>query len=230
MADVAVLTACYAGFDTIRPQAKQDCGVDWVCSTDDPGLEAPPPWQVVVEPSSEHPCLAAKRPKMLPWSLVPHERVIWVDASMQVTAPGFAREALDCIHDGIALHRHPRRDCVYAEAAASLGSESQGGKYDGLGIPEQMGHYRAEGHPEHGGLYACGTIVWDTTDLKARTLGEQWLAECERWTVQDQLSFPVVCRQLGITPGVFPLSQLERRYRGPDYLGNRWLRIWPHLK
>lgn len=225
----AVITACYGGVDAIRPQAEQDCDVDWICFTDDPDLEAPAPWQVVVESRPESPCLAAKRPKMLPWLLVAHERVIWIDANMQVTAPSFVGEALGCVHDGIALYRHPRRDCIYAEADASLGSESQGGKYDGLPILEQVEHYRAEGHPEHGGLFACGTIAWDTTDPKARMLGYRWLAECELRTIQDQLSLPVACRDLGIEPGVFPHPQLERHYRGPDYLGNRWLKIFPHL-
>jgi hypothetical protein len=226
---IAIISACYAGFDTIRPQAEQDCAAEWFLFTDDPDLDAPPPWRVIVEPSSEHPCLAAKRYKLTPWLAVPHERVLWIDANMAVTAPNFAREALGCIHDGIALHRHPRRDCVYAEAAASLGSESQGGKYDGLPIREQVEHYRAEGHPEHAGLFAAGTIAWDATDPRARSLGYEWMWECERWTYQDQLSFPVVARWLGVEPGAFPWPQLERRYRGPDYLGNRFLRIFPHL-
>jgi hypothetical protein len=228
MADVTVLTAMYGGCDVIRPQAAQDIDVDWICVTDDPDLHAPEPWQTILEPGHyEHPCMSAKRYKLAPNTVTDHEHVIWVDASMEVTAPEFARQALDHIHDGIATWRHPRRDCIYAEAQASLGAEAQDGKYDALPIAEQVAHYRAEGHPEHGGLYACGTLAWDTTNPRAQELGEEWLDECECWGYQDQISFPVVCRRLGITPGVFPHPQIVGRADGA--LENPWLRIHPHL-
>lgn len=220
----------FGGCDVIRPQAAQDIDVDWICVTDDPDLDVPAPYRrVVVKPHDADPCMSAKRYKLLPGTVTDHELVIWVDANMEVTASSFAREALACIHDGIAMFHHPRRTCIYDEAEASLGAESQGGKYDGLPIPEQVAHYRAEGHPEHGGLYASGVIAWNTTDPKARALGEEWMDEVKRWTVQCQLSFPVVVRRLGIEPGTFPHALLEERYYGLGYIGNRWLRIWPHL-
>lgn len=227
MADVAILTALFGGGDIIRPQAEQDIEVDWIAVTGDPATEVPAPWRPVVKPSSEHPCVAAKRYKTQPWRWLDHSDIIWIDANMEVTAPGFAREALGCRNDGVAVSLHPRRDCIYDEAEASLGRESQGGKYDGLPIREQVEHYRREGHPEHGGLYACGTLAWDATDARARLLGAEWMAECERWTFQDQISFPVVARRQGITPGVFPHSQIVDR--APGYLANPWLRIHRHL-
>jgi Protein of unknown function (DUF616) len=230
VANVAVLTACFGGFDQIRAQAEQDIAVDWICVTDDADLDIPAPWRPVVEPLIGDPRLAAKRPKMMPWGQVSHDHVIWIDASMEIVASDFAREALSSIREGLAVHRHPRRDCIYGEAAASLGSESQGGKYDGQPINEQVEHYRVEGHPEHAGLYACGTIAWDLRNSNSRILGQQWFADCERWSVQDQLSFPVVCARLGVMPGVFPLPQLEPACRGSDYIGNNWLHIHPHLK
>jgi hypothetical protein len=93
-------------------------------------------------------------------------------------------------------------------------------------ILEQVESYRAEGHPEHGGLFACGTLAWDALDEAAVHVGGAWLQECIRWTPQDQLSLPVVCRRAGITPGVFPLAQIERRQS--RWLSNRWQRIHPH--
>lgn len=168
--------------------------------------------------------MAAKRYKLLPPGLDPD--VVWIDANMEVTSPAFVREALSFCEEGIALHRHPRRDCIYEEAEASLGLESQGGKYDGQPIREQVAHYYARGHPAHWGLWACGTIAWNRKDLRARSLGFSWLAECERWSFQDQLSFPYVCRKLDIQPGSFPFDQIEG-WR--PTLFNRWLRIHPHL-
>lgn len=224
---VAVLSACYAGYDLVRAQEPQDVDVDFILFTDDPGLEAPG-WKVVVdEAHGAHPNLAAKRVKLLP--PIPHRWVVWIDANTQITYPSFVREASKYVNDGIALYRHPRRECIYEEAEASLGAESQNGRYEGIGIEDQVAHYRAEGHPEHAGLYACGTIVWDQENPEARQLGFAWMTECSKWTHQDQISFPVVCRRLGIEPGVFPHRQLERRFRGPDYCGNRWQRLYDHL-
>lgn len=221
-----IISALYGGYDHLRPQVDQDIDVDWLVFTDDASLSAPAPWQVVFDPPAyDHPNMAAKLHKCSP--RVSQRDVIWIDASMQVTSRSFAREALHARHDGIATWKHPRRDDIYEEAEASVGTESQGGKYDGLPIREQVASYRAEGHPEHGGLFACGTIAWDLGQRSAVDLGAAWLAECVHWTYQDQLSLPVVCRRAAITPGTFPVPQIERRHRG--WLENRWLRIHPHL-
>jgi hypothetical protein len=196
-----------------------------VCFTDQPDLVAPAPWKVVLSPARfDHPCLAAKVHKTSP--TVDVTDVVWIDASMEVTSRSFVRDALAARHDGVATFTHPRRRCIYAEADASLGAEGQDGKYADLPLLAQAAHYRAEGHPPAAGLYACGVVAWDLANARAVELGRQWLAECERWSWQDQLSFPVVCRRLGITPGVFPLRQIERR--GPGFLANRWLRIHGH--
>jgi Protein of unknown function (DUF616) len=216
---VTIVTALYGGGDVIRPQAEQDTACRWLCHTDDPKLEVPEPWEKVVQaPQFKNPRLAAKVPKMLPeaypW--------IWIDANIEITSRSFARQALVCVSDGMALYRHPRRDCIYTEAEASVGAESQGGKYDGQPIAEQVASYLASGHPEHGGLYACGTIAYDGIDPR---FGPYWLAECARWSIQDQLSLPVVLRRLGIRPGVFPHRQITRRK-----LENPWLRLHPHSR
>lgn len=225
MATTVVLTALYGGHDQLQPQVDQDVDVDWLVFTDTPSMPAPAPWQVIYDPPAfDHPNLAAKVHKCCP--AVAQTDVVWIDANMQVTCRSFVREALHARHDGIAAWRHPRRDCIYAEAEASVGAESQGGKYAGQPIAEQVDSYRAEGHPDHGGLFACGTIAWDR-ELRA-DFGAAWLAECVRWSFQDQLSFPVVAQRLGVSPGVFPVRQIERRAKG--WLENRWMRLHPHLR
>jgi len=226
-ARAVVVTACYGGVDTVlHPQADQDMPVDWVCFTDQPDLiDAPAPWRIVHAPARfDHPALASKVIKTTP--TVDCTDVVWMDASMQVTSRSFVRRALAARRDGVATFSHPRRTCIYTEADASLGAEGQNGKYADQPLMEQVAAYRAEGHPENGGLYATGVVAWDLADPKAVELGRVWLAECERWSWQDQLSFPVVCRRLGAIPGVFPIRQIERNGRG--FLINRWLRIWPH--
>jgi hypothetical protein len=226
--DVAIVTAMYGGSDVVRQQAPQDIDVDWICFTGEADLTAPG-WKVFVAPGdrAQHPCMSAKVFKTRPGSFVPHRYVVWIDANMEVTAPSFARESLEAVHDGVAVWTHPRRHCIYEEAEASIGAESQGGKYASLPIREQVAHYRSQGYPEQGGLYACGTVAWDLSDDRAAVLGAAWMAECERWTFQDQLSFPVVCARHNVSPGLFPLPQIQRSRNG--WLENDWLRIHPHL-
>lgn len=221
-----VITASYGGVDAaLHPPAQQDMTVDWVCFTDNPGLTVPPPWRVVHVPARfEHPCLAAKVHKLTPD--IDDNDVVWIDASMEITSKSFVRGALDARNDGIATFKHPRRDCIYTEADASLGDEGQDGKYADQPLLDQVASYRAEGHPEHGGLYACGVIAWDLANPKAVELGRAWFEECVNWSWQDQLSLPVVARRFQVSPGVFPVRQIERTGRG--YLANRWLRIWAH--
>lgn len=225
-----VVTACYGGVDTqLHRQATQDIPVDWVCFTDEPAIvQAPAPWRVVhAPPRYDHPCLAAKVHKMTPD--VDYTDVVWVDANTEVTSHSFVREALAARHDGVAVFAHPRRPHagILEEAVASLGDEGQDGKYAGQPLMEQVAAYHAEGHPEHGEVYACGVVAWDFANPKAVEVGKAWLAECERWSWQDQLSLPVVCRRLGVVPGVFPVRQIERS-KPRVGLTNRWLVIHNH--
>lgn len=225
-ARAVVVTASYAGVDAaLHAPVPQDMPVDWICFTDQHDLKAPTPWRVIHAPvGNVDPRRAVKGHKATPNVDCPD--VVWIDASMEITSRSFVRDALAARHDGVAVFTHPRRDCIYQEAEASLGAEAQGGKYADQPLLDQVAAYRAEGHPEHGGLFACGVVAWDLSDPQAADLGRAWLAECERWSWQDQLSFPVACRRLGVEPGVFPIRQIERNVRG--CLVNRWLRIHPH--
>jgi hypothetical protein len=214
--DAAIITANFGGFDRAWEQTPQDVEADWICVTDEPALGAPAPWRVEVVASDLQPRMAAKLPKFFP--PVSHRFAIWINASYQILSPGFVRGAIECVHDGIALYRHPLRDCIYEEALASHLP-----KYDGEPIDEQVEHYRAEGHPEHWGLWECGAVVWDRSDPNVERFASAWLAECERWTLQDQLSFPVVCRRLGVEPGEFPHGLT------PVITGSEWLAVREHV-
>lgn len=251
-ASVSIYTANMGGHDDPpRRQAPQDVEVDWWYITDDPSVDPGPPWRVLrADGLYGDPNLDAKWWKCHPITAGDH--AIWIDANMEITSPSFAREAVEALYprrtvaatvpatvtwdDGtrvnvapdpvLAVWQHPRRDCIYDEARATIGPERQGDKYDDAALLAQVDRYRAEGHPEHAGLYACGTVVW-TPD--AWPVGRAWMDECVEWTPQDQLSFPVVCRRLGVEPAVFPIGQIDQRLsRARPWLANRWLRIHPH--
>src|SRR5882757_7946479 len=196
---VAIITAIYDDYDSLKPILQQQgADVDWVCVTDKPRDESLG-WRIVVEPRpGQHPNVAAKRPKMLPWEYTDREHSIWMDGSFLVRSERFAEEvsALGC---PIAQFKHPWRDCVYAEAEASLAL----GKYEGQPIAEQMEAYQSWGHPEHWGLWSTGLIAREHT-AAVRLLGERWLRTCQEWSFQDQISQAVHLRLLGLRPAELP--------------------------
>lgn len=198
-----IITAIYDNYDDLKPILPQVGEVDWVCVTDAP-IESPGGWRVVVEPRpGQHPNVAAKRPKMLPWEYTHAHQSIWVDASFQITSPTFALEAMQVARP-IAQFSHPWRDCVYEEAEASLALP----KYQGLPIERQMAHHRAHQHPQHWGLWATGVIARIHAP-NVVALGESWLRECQEWSFQDQLSQAPHLRLLGLRPDELTGSHLK---------------------
>lgn len=141
--------------------------------------------------------------------------VVWIDASMVRTGRS-VETALELVPaGGVGCFAHRWRDCIYEEAEASLAPGF--GRYKNEPIREQVANYRRAGHPERGGLWELGCIVWRGAQKR---IGESWLAEMLAWTSQDQLSFPVVCRRHGITPTRLPGNAVE----------NPWFRYHPHAK
>lgn len=210
MADAAIVTAIYGGYDSLKPVlAQEGLDVEWVLVTDAaPSLEDARGWRVVHAPRPGlHPNRAAKAPKFRPWEFTDAPASIWVDGAVRVFSPRFAAEAL-ALADPIAQFAHPWRDCIYDEVPASLVMA----KYAGEPVRAQAEHYRAAGHPEHWGLWAAGIIARRHTPDVMR-LGYAWTAEVARWSFQDQVSQPYVLRNLGLRPALLPGS----------HLGNPWL-------
>jgi hypothetical protein len=227
---VTVITAMFGDHDE-PPHAPVAQGVDdvrWVYYTDSAD-EAPPPWETHrVEGRYASANLSAKVYKCCPPM---GGDVIWIDANMAITSQRFVVEALHSRIDGIAAWRHPRRDCIYDEAVASVeGREAQNGKYSGFDLAGQVASYRADGYPAHNGLYACGTIAYDQDRVDVRRFGTAWFDECVRWSPQDQLSFPVVAWRLGVKPGVFPYAQvMPMRRRERWVVRNQWMTLHDHI-
>lgn len=212
---VAIITAIYDSYDTLKlPLPQEGVDVEFVCVTDEP--REPNGWQLIIEPRpAQHPNVAAKRPKMLPWEYTTADFSIWLDASFKITSPTFALGAIGyAMKDhgyspsGIAQFTHPWRDCIYDEAAASVVLP----KYAGLPIVRQMALYREWGHPEHWGLWATGLTVRDHDVAAVRTLGERWLRTCQEWSFQDQLSEAVHLRSLGLRPVQLPGTHLHNEW------------------
>jgi hypothetical protein len=212
-----VYTAIFGGYDTLKRPPVQDMRCDFVCFTDDAeSLKPCDVWSIIEarRNPNEHPRIQAKWFKFMSHRIfpggrlaiwydsraAPHERydaVIWIDGSIQIKSASFVREFVDSIgSSGWALFKHPDRDCIYEEAATAVLMP----KYNGQPILEQVAHYRALGHPVHGGLFACGAIVRTAREhLGLIVLNEAWWRETRQWSHQDQLSLPFLLHQLRLS-------------------------------
>lgn len=206
-ADVAILTAVYDSYDTVKPVlAQAGVEVDWVLVTDREPADAMG-WRVVVEPRPDMPPVrAAKAPKMEPWRYTDATASIWVDASFRVVSPDFAKAMLEYAHP-IAQFVHPWRDCLYAEAAeiAALGMDPDGA------AAWQTRRYREAGHPAGWGLWASGVIARRHT-AAVRRMGAGWAREVAGGSARDQVSEPFVLRQSKLKPASLPGSHLANAW------------------
>ena len=186
---IDVISACYGGYDDIKPPVEQDRPVRrWIMVTDDPGLEAPG-WEVVVERRPHlHPNVAAKVPKLRPDLYSNAQYTIWIDASATILSPGMSNRVLNRLVTAWAMYPHPNRNDIGDEVLASRGLS----KYDDLPMEEQVAHYYSDGYTRNAGLWATGIIGRDHSDFWNRRgieLANAWLTEIVRWGFQDQLSF-----------------------------------------
>ncbi len=211
-ADVAILSAVYDGYDTVKPVlAQAGVEVDWVLVTDHEPDDARG-WRVVVEPRPEVlPVRAAKAPKFEPWRYADAPASIWVDASFRVTSPDFAKAVLEYATP-IAQFAHPWRQCLYDEAIeiAALGRDP-----DGVAA-WQTRRYREAGHPTGWGLWASGVIARKHTAAVKR-MGAAWAHEVASGSARDQVSQPFVLRQAKLKPTALPgthLSNAWLKYEG----------------
>jgi len=205
---VTLLTAVYGGYDTL--QALPDGhGFDAaVAVTDDPRLEADG-WDVRHVASGDGFRLAGKAPKLTPFDFVDDDTVVWIDGSITICDVGFRRFVLDALegHELVALDHPDDRDCLYQEATFCQDWVQN----VHMPLREQTAHYRAQGMPDHFGLWACGVLGWQRT-AQSVAFGRAWLEENRRWSTRDQVSFPYLLWSMPLKFGVLPGNQLDNRY------------------
>ena len=210
---VALITACYGSYDPVRALPEGLGFDDAVCVTDT-ASGIGDGWRVHVEPREEHPRLAAKRPKMMPWLFTDCDAAIWLDASFEVANPEFgawSRSHLDFNDFVVWLHPEGRVD-IRQEVEVCWFFD----KYKDYPLREQLASYVERGMPPMWGLFAGGTVGWVFTD-EAKALGEAWYRENVEWSIQDQVSLPFLLWDSGKKFGIWQANEYEN-----PYLRLRW--------
>ena len=212
---VALVTAIYGDYDVLQPLPDSHGFDRAVCVTDNPHLEAKG-WEIIHLPSDLEPILAAKYPRMLPFDFVTTDLAVWVDGSFRVKDRGWRDFCVESVEGvDIVAWPHPEaRNCLYQEAEYC----QDWPRYARYDIRGQVADYRAQGMPEGFGLWASGCLVWRNTET-ARNFGNAWLYQMERWSIQDQISFPYLLWAMKPTFRAFPAHEFLNPYI--DYVGHK---------
>lgn len=112
---------------------------------------------------------------------------IWIDGSGTIRDKNFVKRCIEYLGDADMLaFKHPDRDCIYDEAEFCEMFE----KYRHVDIMGQVREYKNMGWPEHTGLWACGLLVRRHNN-RTKRFNKLWWEHINKYTYQDQLSFPV---------------------------------------
>lgn len=211
MYDIAIITANYDNYDTIKPVIEQSgAKVEWVAVTDDYNLVKGGPhsyegYTLHYQPRENlHPNRAAKFPKMKPQEYTNADKSVWIDASFRVTSSTFAIDILDILEEtDIAQFEHPWRDCIFDEAEETLKLARYADVHDLVNFQIDTYLNPPVSHPRHWGLWATGIIARNHTSV-VNDFGRDWLFDNLNFSYQDQISHPPTLRYHNLRPFALP--------------------------
>jgi len=142
----------------------------------------------------------AKVYKIMPFAFLPdYDYYFWVDSTHILNANPLEVIEKYLKDSDVAVFKHSSQNCVYDEgnAVKSLG-------YDHSNLVEdQLAFYRDMCYPTKNGLYELPARLQRNNHLTQR-MGLMWWEQICMFSSRDQISFPFVCHQLGITPSILP--------------------------
>jgi len=209
----ALVSSVYGGYDHVHDLPDDHGFDDAVLVTDRP--TAARGWRVLVLPSGLHPRRAAKAAKCRPWWFTEEPASLWLDGAFEV-GPGLRQAVDEHLADAdLVAWAHPSgRTDAYQEARFCFDIP----KYRGEPLAGQIAAYEQAGLPRGSGLWEVGMLARRHTPA-IRGHGHRWAAEIERWSIQDQVSFPYACWALGV-----PVST----WRSGSRWACGWVRWHPH--
>jgi len=186
--NIKVYSAIYGGYDEVKVQPLKSKPILF---TDGGNSDY---WDVRVRQRPEqHPRMKAKYFKCNSHKL-DCDISIYIDGSGTMIGKDFVERCLEYLGDADMLaFKHPDRDCIYAEAEFC----HMFAKYIDVDIMGQVEKYRQQGWPEHAGLWACGLLVRRNNE-RVRKFNKLWWKHINKYTYQDQLSFPICVKESGV--------------------------------
>ena len=175
----------------------RESGVDYVCFTDQPFKSEVWDIRPFTWVHSET-VRTAKHPKINPHQYFPdHQVSVWVDGNITPKAKDMKKITNDYLKsNGMALHRHYARDCLYEEAQVVLKHQQD---HEEL-VNQTVARYKAERIPRHNGLSENGIIFRRHHDQGIKRTMSLWWQETCQGTSSDQLTLAYVlwCTKIAV--------------------------------
>lgn len=177
---IAVITANFGGFDTVKQLPEQDIDFDRYYFTEQ---NSPYPFHTIDSR------LRAKVFKIMCHKVLPdYDMYVWLDGNVQVNSPSLVSMLVNSCEDFV-IQKHPDRSTIYEEAEFIIG-----------GIENNYRYLKARYNPEAikkeidwigpglTGLYACGIFARrNTPEINAAC--EQWYLDNVLFANFDQIAF-----------------------------------------
>ena len=142
------------------------------------------------------PVMNAKIYKIIPHQFLDCDVSIWVDGNifLKKSAEELVKEWLG--DADIALFKHPHRESIQWELKW-IEFQFRNNKKSPIlrDAKAQVEHYCKQGFPRKTGVFNCGLII-RRHNKQVKEFNERWWSEITRWSPRDQVSFPVVRRDM----------------------------------
>jgi hypothetical protein len=187
-----VYTAMFGGYDFVAP-VDPTWSCDFICFTDNSDFIGSG-WTIVsVELNGVPPNIANRRYKILPHAyLAEYEQSLYIDGNIRLVRDPLVLFDKYLTHGpALAALPHPKRNCVYQEAAAILEGRLLDREGNGR-LRALIDRYAQLGLPAASGLTENGVLLRRHHDPFLQSIMEEWWEEFLSGPPRDQLSLPYV--------------------------------------
>ena len=135
----------------------------------------------------------AKMPKTQPWNFFESDYSVWIDANMELYDDIFLKtfDEFKKSKKSIGIFEHSSRKNILEE----INEVKKRLKDDPLLLNSQKDEYKSNfGDLTKISLYQGGFIIRDHSDPKLRLAMNKWQKEIDKFSVRDQISFPIALR------------------------------------
>ncbi len=180
-----VYTVQTGGYDIVQQPLVIDERFDYVLFSDSKENKSIGVWQVRSIPYENADLTRRSRyPKMHPNELLgEYMSSLYIDANIQITGQHIYDRVVEYYEQGIdwAGIQHPYRDCIYDEAYAIYGLDTE------ANILRWCHQLRSENYPRHRGLFE-NNIIFRTHNDHTKVVNTMWWNLYEQHTRRDQLT------------------------------------------
>jgi hypothetical protein len=195
-----IYTAIARGFDDLVAPVHRIQGVDYVCFSDDI-TQSSQGWRVrPFDWNDFDPNRVAKRVKVLAHQyLGEYDWSLWIDGNVHITGDLAPFLEAPLTQGPLQAFRHPRRSCIYMEAAHCINRKKDCPEI----IDLQMERYRRKGMPTDFGLSENNVIFRYHHEPRVRGIMERWWQEIVNGSRRDQLSLSFILWKEAVAPRFF---------------------------